>query len=286
MKAAHSPSAAHILRTRARTSLDGKWGLAVGVTLLALMLGGAATFPLTLDTTEWELHLWDLPPLLFELFKELVTSMIRDIGKFFTTAAAMIWGLFFLFWKSPIEFFREISPLLWNCVRASLPLWAIWFFVGSSIRLGLARFRLQLLDGQAPSSKTLFYAFKEDYFKALWLRVLRCLIILAWSLLFIVPGIIAAYRYAMADYALSENPAMSVTDALRESARMMRGNKWKLFCLRLSFIGWHLLCGLTLGIGELWLNPYIGQAEVAFYDEASGRAKVREMLEEIAEVGI
>jgi len=48
----------------------------------------------------------------------------------------------------------------------------------------------------------------------------------------------------------------------------MKGNKWRLFCLRLSFIGWDLLCALfTLGIGFLWLNPYKQVAEAAFYRE-------------------
>ena len=53
------------------------------------------------------------------------------------------------------------------------------------------------------------------------------------------------------------------------SMQMMKGNKWRLFCLQLSFIGWAILCVLTLGIGYLWLNPYMNAAIAAFYDEVS-----------------
>ena len=102
--------------------------------------------------------------------------------------------------------------------------------------------------------------------------------------MFIIPGLIAAYRYAMADYALCENSEMGVRDALRESSRMMKGNKWKLFCLELSFIGWRILSIFTFGVGQLFLAPYVGQAVAAFYHHVSGRAAVREMVEELAEI--
>ena len=50
----------------------------------------------------------------------------------------------------------------------------------------------------------------------------------------------------------------------------MRGNRWRLFCLGFSFIGWSLLCVLTLGIGTLWLRPYEEAAWAAFYRDVSG----------------
>ena len=92
-----------------------------------------------------------------------------------------------------------------------------------------------------------------------------------WSLLFIVPGIIASYRYALAPYLMAENPDMGVMEAIARSKELMNGSKWRLFCLQLSFIGWSLLCVLTLGIGYLWLAPYQNAAEAAFYLEVTGR---------------
>jgi len=64
-------------------------------------------------------------------------------------------------------------------------------------------------------------------------------------------------------------PEYGVNQAIAASKRMMRGNKWRLFCLHFSFIGWKLLCILTCGIGLLWLNPYIEAANAAFYKEIS-----------------
>lgn len=91
-----------------------------------------------------------------------------------------------------------------------------------------------------------------------------------WSLLLVIPGIIATYRYSLAFYVLCDNPGMSVTECVNESKRLMDGHKGRLFCLHLSFIGWRLLSALTLGIGDLWLNPYVSAATSAFYLERIG----------------
>ena len=85
--------------------------------------------------------------------------------------------------------------------------------------------------------------------------------------LLIVPGIIKAYSYAMTPYILVDRPELSVRDAIRLSGRMMSGRKLDLFCLHLSFIGWMLLCILTLGIGILFLSPYMMTAQAAFYQD-------------------
>lgn len=110
------------------------------------------------------------------------------------------------------------------------------------------------------------------------------LIGLAFSVAFAVLPIVARYRYAMSDYVLAENPDGAVVDALRESARMMKGQKWHLFCLQLSFLGWMLLGLLSFGIGYLWINPYFYQSEAAFYHYASGRAAIREAVEGMSEL--
>lgn len=87
-----------------------------------------------------------------------------------------------------------------------------------------------------------------------------------WSLLFIIPGIIAAYSYSMTYYILADNPTMTADQARRESIRLMTGNKWALFKLHFSFIGWILLCALTLGILTLWVAPYMECATAEFYE--------------------
>ena len=94
--------------------------------------------------------------------------------------------------------------------------------------------------------------------------------ILLWSLLLIVPGIMATYSYAMTDYILAEHPELTASEAIAQSKAMMDGSRWRLFCLHLSFIGWDLLCALTLGLGNLALTPYKQVAEAAFYRDLCG----------------
>ena len=79
------------------------------------------------------------------------------------------------------------------------------------------------------------------FFKIILLNILEGIFISLWSLLLVVPGIIAAYRYRMALYILIDDPTKSALQCIRESKAMMRGRKGELFMLDLSFIGWELL---------------------------------------------
>ena len=88
-----------------------------------------------------------------------------------------------------------------------------------------------------------------------------------WSLLLVIPGIIMAFAYAMTPYILEEHPEIGAWEASRVSQKMMRGHKFRLFRLNLSFIGWALLCVLTLGVGFLWLVPYMQMSQAAFYSD-------------------
>ena len=108
-----------------------------------------------------------------------------------------------------------------------------------------------------------------DGFKIFWrsfvLYILKYIFITLWSLLFVIPGIIAAFRYSMAEYILYENPDMSAMDAIRESKRLMDGKKADLFVLYLSFFGWYLLSAITCGIAYIWVAPYVTATVTNFY---------------------
>ena len=88
-----------------------------------------------------------------------------------------------------------------------------------------------------------------------------------WTLLLIIPGIIAVLSYSMTFYILADDNSIGAMEAIDKSKKMMDGYKWKYFCLGLRFIGWSLLCILTLGIGFLWLLPYMQVSVVKFYDD-------------------
>lgn len=102
---------------------------------------------------------------------------------------------------------------------------------------------------------------------ALGTYLLMAIFIFLWCLLLVIPGIIAAYSYAMAFFVLADDPDVSAMQAITRSKEMMRGNKWKLFCLCWRFFGWGLLCILTLGFGFLWLAPYVQTSLGHFYDD-------------------
>ena len=75
----------------------------------------------------------------------------------------------------------------------------------------------------------------------------------------------------MTSYILAENPELTASEAIERSKQMMSGNRWRLFCVQISFIGWEILSALlTFGIGGLWITPYKQAATAAFYREISG----------------
>ncbi len=102
--------------------------------------------------------------------------------------------------------------------------------------------------------------------KIVLLNLVMTVFIALWSMLFIIPGIIAVYRYRFALYNLCENPELGVMDALNMSKAQTKGYKLDLFVLDLTFIGWSLLCGLTLGILSIWITPYIQQTDLGYFE--------------------
>lgn len=143
----------------------------------------------------------------------------------------------------------------------------IQFIVGGTVQLGYCKYLLKLHDneaGEKPGIKDLFSQFGR-FADGFVLSLLTGIYTFLWTLLFIIPGIVAIFKYAMAPFILLENPDMKPKDAITASKEMMDGHKGELFILDLSFIGWSLLSVLTLGIGNLWLNPYINAAYAAFY---------------------
>ena len=137
--------------------------------------------------------------------------------------------------------------------------------LGGPLDLGLAIYFISLKRKKSAQMEDLFRGF-SSFERALVLHIVRMIFVILWSLLFVIPGIVAALRYSMAMYILHDNPELSGMDALNQSKEMMDGRKGKLFGLYLSFIGWAILCLFTLGIGYLWLVPYMKASEANFYE--------------------
>jgi len=134
------------------------------------------------------------------------------------------------------------------------------------VELGLAAFFINLAEKKHLIFEDAFSGFKNS-FTALGVTFFWSLFCILWSLLLIIPGIIATIRYSQAYFILKDNPTISVLDTLKQSSEMMQGYKNDYFLLQLSFIGWGILCILTLGIGFLWLTPHIKTSNAIFYRE-------------------
>lgn len=132
--------------------------------------------------------------------------------------------------------------------------------------LSLTIISLKVIRGYNVEIGDMFLGFK-NFVNAFLLSLINEIFIFLWSLLFIIPGIVKAYAYSMSYYILADNPDMDPNQARLHSIELMEGNKWRLFCLDCSFIGWGVLCVLTCGILTFWVQPYRQCAYAAFYQE-------------------
>ncbi len=144
------------------------------------------------------------------------------------------------------------------------PLAAI--IISGPIALGLAIFSLAFSRNKDAKLDQLFQGF-NNFGTALGASLLMTIYIILWMLLLIIPGIIAGLSYSMTFYIIADDENIGSSDALKKSKAMMDGYKWKYFCLGFRFLGWALLCCLTLGIGFLWLAPYMQITCAKFYDD-------------------
>ncbi len=138
-------------------------------------------------------------------------------------------------------------------------------FVAGPLALGLSIFFINLHRTKNADFGDVFNGFGQ-FIKAFCGYFLQIFWIICWTFLLIIPGIIKSYSYAMYTYIMADNPNLTATECITQSRQIMKGNKWRLFCLQLSFLGWAILCVLSLGIGFLWLVPYMRASTAAFYE--------------------
>ena len=132
---------------------------------------------------------------------------------------------------------------------------------------GYTLFLMGIRRGETMPWSTLFDGFSRAG-KLIWCQILMGIKIALWSFLFLIPGIIAAYRYRFAIYNILADDSLSVNEAIRLSCRQTNGIKLELFVLDLSFIGWSLLSLLTLDLLQVWLMPYMALSDLAYYEDA------------------
>ncbi len=166
--------------------------------------------------------------------------------------------------------YYDIGPYVWNFLTGSsvvISILAVAFgiFVSNMAELGRVRYFSAARYGNA-SFTEIFFGFKNGfYMKNVLAMFMVKLFTFLWSLLFVIPGIVKGYSYFMVPYIIAENPTISWERAFDISKRTTNGEKWEMFVLDLSFLGWILLTVMTCGIGMLFLNPYIYATKAELY---------------------
>lgn len=228
-------------RAAARRALQGFWLMAILVTFVASILGGVAQTGVGFRASaDYEIDTAELDTL-----PGADESALVEI----------------IHWTDAVN---QRHPEMKVFFAVASVLGTIQLIIGGPITLGYNRFKLHRLDGQEAVFADLFSCF-DRFLDGLWMRIRILLQVFAWALLLVIPGVVAAYRYAMVPYLMADHPEMTVAQAFERSKAMMNGHKGDLFLLHLSFIGWWLVSALTLGLGALVVVPYEQFSEAAFY---------------------
>jgi uncharacterized membrane protein len=226
-------------KNEALAALRGNWGKAVLATLLYVLLISLVNIPVTYQSFKMQSYLTENAGSHASLYD--MASLMQDPA--------------YQLLSKRTNGYSSLSTLV--SILLIMPL-----------SLGYANAMRRLLVHQEDEliSNTIRIAFR-NYWHKVWGLLWMTILIFLWSLLLIVPGLIKSFSYAMTPFILEDNPELSGVEAIHRSRMMMKGHKFDLFWLWLSFIGWFLLSILTCGIGFLWLVPYMETAQAAFYEE-------------------
>lgn len=142
---------------------------------------------------------------------------------------------------------------------------AFHILIGSPLIVGSQRYFKQSAEGEV-SMRNVGFSFRKDrYWAIVGTMLWRNFLLFLWFLLLIIPGIIKSYSYSQVPFILADNPNIGYGRAVELSKQMTHGQKFRIFVLDLSFIGWILLGLLALGIGVLFVQPYVNATKAELY---------------------
>lgn len=161
--------------------------------------------------------------------------------------------------------FMGIKPPETAWTLRLLPFFLVFsLLVTTVIEVGLDYYFIRNHYGEARVGN-LFHGFGPGYLNIVGVQFVTGIIIVLWSLLFVIPGIMASYKYRMVPYLLSENPHMDGKEARQLSAQMTDGQKWDIFVLDLSFLGWYLVGLICFIVGVFLIPPYQYATDAELY---------------------
>ena len=222
------------LRMKAWDSLKGKYWMALLVTIVLGLLGSLGTGAITLAQNMINI---------VTAVDPAEMDQTAQVGAIVILCASMLFAI--------IGFLLSL-------------------FIGSAATVGMNNYFIKNTYS-TPTFADAFSGFKVCYKRNIWALLLVAIRSVLWTFLFIIPGIIKMYEYSMIPYILADDAEISTKDAFKKSKEMMTGNKWRLFKLEFSFIGWALLSVFTCGVGTFFLMPYICAANAEFYTELKNK---------------
>lgn len=142
---------------------------------------------------------------------------------------------------------------------------------------------IKLHNRENPKVSDMFEKVGDNFIANFYTYLLQNIFMVLWFFVFIVPGIVKRFAYSMTMFIRTKQPNIGATESITLSRKMMDGHKWQLACLEFSFIGWILLSFLTLGIGFIFLAPYMNATQVAFFEDVYSeyQSKINQTSEEI-----
>lgn len=192
-------------------------------------------------------------------------------------------GVNISFSGSPVSMMNSSQSMSWNEFFIFMSIFSLLFgfimliaiaftaFLSNPIIVGKRRFFMENSENKSPLDR-LFFSFGKNYLKIVKVMFMQNLFIFLWTLLLIIPGIIKSYEYRMVPFILSENPDITWQRALELSREMTRGEKFNIFVLDLSFLGWIFLGILACFIGVLFVQPYIDATNAELYRKMREKA--------------
>jgi uncharacterized membrane protein len=179
-----------------------------------------------------------------------------------------------------VKTWNQLKKSYWSVLIASLIVLAVStasvplaFLLVGPILVGQSYYLIDVAEkeNEGKNFELLIEGFKKSLVTSIVANILMGIFIFLWTLLFVIPGIIKFYAYSMTHYIIADNPDIDFMDALKESEKMMKGHKFRLFKLQLSFLGWFILGALALGVGLIFVYPYYNLAHANFYIDLRGK---------------
>ena len=252
-----------LLKQNGKIAFKRNYWACVAVCVIAMLLGGISggTLNLNSDSDNNDFNIED-----FGSFSDGYYPSIQD--EFETESIADLLG----------SMISGITPYVWAIFGAvflvALVLGiAVSILVSNVVNVGCTRYFIENREHKTGVGQ-LFYAFKGGrYGTTVLVMFLKNLYVFLWSLLFVIPGIVKGFSYRLVPYILAENSDLDKNRVLKMSQEMMRGHKWELFVLGLSFFGWEFLSVITAGIvGIFYVNPYMQATLAEFYSAVKAEA--------------